>query len=63
MGLGLVMARKPPPARLRRIAKPTAVVKMTEAPLPEGNNPSARRIRRLARKGWLIGWPFSKGGL
>lgn len=57
------MARKTRPARLRRIAKPTGALKMTEAPPPEGDNPSACRVRRLARKGWLIGWPFSKGGL
>lgn len=57
------MARKTLPAKLRRLAKPTDALTMTEAPPPKGNNPSARRIRRLARKGWLIGWPFPKGGL
>ncbi|MFC3571390.1 hypothetical protein [Paracoccus simplex] len=57
------MARKTRPARLRHLAKPTDALKMTEVPPPKGKNPSARRVRRLARKGWLIGWPFSKGVL
>lgn len=51
-------------ASLRALAKAkataTALPNMTEAPLPKGNNPSARRTRQLARKGWLIGWPFSQ---
>ncbi|WP_017999041.1 hypothetical protein [Paracoccus sp. N5] len=57
------MARKPLPASLRRLAKPTAALAVENTPPPKGKNPSARRVRRLARKGWLIGWPFSKGVL
>lgn len=56
---------KRPPRAIRRAAKAAAIAAlgMEEAPAPKGMNPSARRVRRLARKGWLIGWPFSKGNL
>lgn len=60
------MARRwksPVPAHLRRLAKASVLPDMVEAAPPKGRNPSARRVRRLARKGWLIGWPFSKGEL
>lgn len=57
------MVRKPQPTGLRRTAKPIAALAMQDAAPPKGKNPSARRVRRLARKGWLIGWPFSKGVL
>ncbi|MTH36619.1 hypothetical protein GL279_18740 [Paracoccus limosus] len=55
--------RSPVPTRLRRLAKELALPGMVEAPMPTGKNPSARRTRRLARKSWLIGWPFSRGEL
>lgn len=44
-------------ADLRALAKATALPNMVEAPVPKGNNPTARRIRRMARKGWLVGCP------
>ncbi|MFJ1293275.1 hypothetical protein ACEPPZ_14510 [Paracoccus yeei] len=55
--------RKHLPPRVRRLAKTPAWVPVLDIALPKGNNPSARRARRLARKGWLIGWPFMKGNL
>lgn len=60
------MARSPRKrlsASLRRIARHTDALTMQDAAPPKGKNPSARRVRRLARKGWLVGWPFSKGVL
>ena len=47
-------------AKLRAVAAATAVPGFVEAPAPTGNNPSARRVRRLARKGLLLGWPFRR---
>ncbi|MFJ1293267.1 hypothetical protein ACEPPZ_14470 [Paracoccus yeei] len=48
------------PAELRALAKASTLPNMVEAPFQKGNNPSARRVRRLARKGWLVGWPFAQ---
>ncbi|WP_147393111.1 hypothetical protein [Paracoccus siganidrum] len=48
--------------RLAKTAKPMACLPQHgfEPTEPTGKNPTARRVKRMARKGHLVGWPFER---